>query len=229
MPKWSFIHENGRSPISPMTLRKSMSKDWRSISVPFPPNVNPADFVQPRKDGKPRKRCANYFLIYRIQFAEALRASGYNTPLMTDISTMAGDAWREEPEFVRRYYKKVANEVKKLHDNLSRGATTPQSLDILEDAVENSKVLFPLQVNIASNLMMPTQQSYEFSMDQTYQNSNEIPQLLTNTFEYDQSNLMNENIYSVGDYNNVFFQSINELSLGLVTSEPTNFYDCFYR
>ncbi|RGB36981.1 hypothetical protein C1646_666546 [Rhizophagus diaphanus] len=228
MPKWSFIHENGRSPISPMALRKSMSKDWRSISVPFPPNVNPADFVQPRKDGKPRKRCANYFLIYRIQFAEALRASGYNTPLMTDISTMAGDAWREEPEFVRRYYKKVANEVKKLHDNLSRGSTTPQSLEMFENEVENSKGLIPLQVNITSNLMQP-QQSYEFSMDQTYQNPDEIPQFITNTIEYDQSNLMNENNYSVGGYNNLFFQSINELSLGLVTSESTNFYDYFYR
>ncbi|GBB93675.1 hypothetical protein RclHR1_02210010 [Rhizophagus clarus] len=228
MPKWSFIHENGRSPVSPMTLRKSMSKDWRSISVPFPPNVNPADFVQPRKDGKPRKRCANYFLIYRIQFAEALRASGYNTPLMTDISTMAGDAWREEPEFVRRYYKRVANEVKKLHDNLSRGATASQPLKVLENEVENSKGLFPLQVNITSNLV-PSQQSYEFSMDQTYQNSNEIPQFITNAFEYDQSNLINENDYSVGGYNNVLFQSINELSLGLVTSDSTNFYDYFYR
>ncbi|RIA80818.1 hypothetical protein C1645_838024 [Glomus cerebriforme] len=219
MPKWSFIHENGHSPISPMTLRKSMYKDWKSITVPFPPKVNPIDFVQPRKDGKPRKRCANYFLIYRIQFAEALRASGYNTPLMTDISTMAGDAWRKEPEFVRHYYKRVANEVKKLHDNLAKGS---QSLEDHDNTIEKSEGFFPLQVNKTSNLMQ-MQQSNDTSIDQTYQNFNEIPQYITNTSEYDQPNLMDENDYS-GGYNNVVF---NELTLGLVTSESNNFYDYF--
>src|ERR1051325_8865730 len=173
MPKWSFIHENGRSSSSQLPSRKSVPKDWKSITVPFPPSVNPMDFVQPRKDGKPRKRCANYFLIYRIQFAEALRASGYNTPLMTDISTMAGDAWREEPEFVRHYYKRIANEVKKLHDNIVRGMMASQSLEILEESAKKSNNKGTTIPNITPNLTQTQTQN------QTCQNFDEIPQHIT--------------------------------------------------
>ncbi|CAG8623915.1 23995_t:CDS:1 [Dentiscutata erythropus] len=125
MPKWAFVHENGRSPSS--HTRRTMPEEWRSIRVPFPPKINAHDFVKPRRDGSPKKRCANYFLVYRVQFAEALKAHCCNSALMTDISSMAGDAWREEPEHVRRFYKQIANDIKRLHSESVKSAQNAKS------------------------------------------------------------------------------------------------------
>jgi len=213
MPKSQFIHENGRLSSSPVSQNL---KDRKPISVPFPPNVNPMDLIKPRKDGRPRKRCANYFLIYRIQFAEALRANGCTTPLMTDISTMAGDAWKEEPEFVRQYYKDVANEVKKLHDDLVRKAAESKSLEVPKNVIENSDEVSPSQVNSMSNFMQ-MQQSYV------------IPHDIINVpgYGYQQLNFINGNAYS--NYNDMFFQTFEGSNFGLVEPESNNCYEYFYK
>ncbi|CAI2176561.1 17848_t:CDS:1 [Funneliformis geosporum] len=212
MPKSQFVNESGRLHSSQVSQNL---KDMKSISVPFPPKVNPIDLVKPRKDGKPRKRCANYFLIYRIQFAEALRANGCTTPLMTDISTMAGDAWKEEPEFVRQYYKDVANEVKKLHDDFVRNSEEPKSLEVPNNDIENSEEVSHLQVNAMPNFMQ-MQQSYV------------IPHDIMNVpgYGYQQLNLINGNIYS--NYNDTFFQSVDGSCFELVP-ESNNCYEYFYK
>jgi hypothetical protein len=140
---------------------------------------------------------------------------------MTDISTMAGDAWREEPEFVRHYYKRIANEVKKLHDNIVRGMMASQSLEILEESTKKSNNKGTTIPNITPNLTQTQTQN------QTCQNFDEIPQHITtsasSTSGYDLLNLTGENNYSRG-YNNVLLP-INGLNFELVSPESNNCYD----
>ncbi|CAG8659738.1 5455_t:CDS:1 [Racocetra fulgida] len=169
-----------------------MPEEWRSIRVPFPPKINARDFVKPRRDGSPKKRCANYFLVYRVQFAEALKAHCCNSALMTDISSMAGDAWREEPEHVRRFYKQIANDIKRLHSESVKSAQNAKSSKTNVSKTIDSSVKIqpssdqpPPSESSSNSQVMPSFDNIQSPVDLFYEPITDFAQTIPNhSFPY---------------------------------------------
>lgn len=118
-----FIHESfiSKSPEQPI---QHIVPDFNPvIKVPFPPNVNPTDLIRTDKNGELLTRCTNKFLIYRNEYAKELKALGYKLS-MRKVSSIAANSWKEEPEYVVRYYEEIAREVEKIHLQLSMSSST---------------------------------------------------------------------------------------------------------
>jgi hypothetical protein len=114
-----FILENGTEPTPVRTIKRPEPQLHAPVHVPFPPAINAADLIRTNKSGALLARCTNKFLIYRNEFAKEIRAQGYNLS-MSEVSCLAAQAWKQEPNYVIRKYADIAHEVKWLHKQLSR-------------------------------------------------------------------------------------------------------------
>ncbi|CAG8466493.1 16145_t:CDS:1 [Dentiscutata heterogama] len=117
-----IILENGTDPTPVRAIRRPEPKLHAPVHVPFPPAVNAASLIRINKDGALLARCTNKFLIYRNQFAKEVRTQGYNLS-MSEVSCLAAQAWKREPNHVIRKYSDIAQEVKWLHKQLSRSGS----------------------------------------------------------------------------------------------------------
>ncbi|CAG8519175.1 6702_t:CDS:1, partial [Racocetra fulgida] len=117
-----IILENGTEPTPVRAIRRPEPKLHAPVHVPFPPAVNAASLIRINKDGALLARCTNKFLIYRNQFAKEVRTQGYNLS-MSEVSCLAAQAWKREPNHVIRKYSDIAQEVKWLHKQLSRSGS----------------------------------------------------------------------------------------------------------
>ncbi|CAG8535352.1 148_t:CDS:1 [Ambispora leptoticha] len=117
-PEWIFIQESFvcTSPEEP--IQHIIPEPNPCIKVPFPPEINPFELIRTDEKGELRSRCTNKFLIYRNEYAKQLETYGYKIS-MRKVSCMAARAWKEEPNYVIRYYEDIAREVEKLHVQLS--------------------------------------------------------------------------------------------------------------
>src|SRR5581483_11144658 len=114
-----FILENGTEPTPVRAIKRPEPQLRAPVHVPFPPAINAADLIRTNKSGALLARCTNKFLIYRNEFAREVRAQGYNLS-MSEVSCLAAQAWKQEPNYVIRKYADIAHEVKWLHKQLSR-------------------------------------------------------------------------------------------------------------
>ncbi|GBB88757.1 hypothetical protein RclHR1_15350001 [Rhizophagus clarus] len=114
-----FILENGTEPTPVRAVKRPEPQLHTPVHVPFPPAINAADLIRTNKNGALLARCTNKFLIYRNEFAREVRAQGYNLS-MSEVSCLAAQAWKQEPNYVIRKYADIAHEVKWLHKQLSR-------------------------------------------------------------------------------------------------------------
>lgn len=114
-----FILENGTEPTPVRAIKRPEPQLHAPVHVPFPPAINAADLIRTNKSGALLARCTNKFLIYRNEFAREVRAQGYNLS-MSEVSCLAAQAWKQEPNYVIRKYADIAHEVKWLHKQLSR-------------------------------------------------------------------------------------------------------------
>lgn len=114
-----FILENGTEPTPVRAIKRPEPQLHAPVHVPFPPAINAADLIRTNKNGALLARCTNKFLIYRNEFAREVRAQGYNLS-MSEVSCLAAQAWKQEPNYVIRKYADIAHEVKWLHKQLSR-------------------------------------------------------------------------------------------------------------
>ncbi|CAI2173484.1 5992_t:CDS:2 [Funneliformis geosporum] len=114
-----FILENGTEPTPVRAIRRPEPQLHAPVHVPFPPAINAADLIRTNKSGSLLARCTNKFLIYRNEFAKEVRTQGHNLS-MSEVSCLAAQAWKQEPNYVIRKYADIAHEVKWLHKQLSR-------------------------------------------------------------------------------------------------------------
>src|SRR6266498_4168169 len=114
-----FILENGTEPTPVRAIRRPEPQLHAPVHVPFPPAINAADLIRINKNGSLLARCTNKFLIYRNEFAKEVRTQGYNLS-MSEVSCLAAQAWKQEPNYVIKKYADIAHEVKWLHKQLSR-------------------------------------------------------------------------------------------------------------
>ncbi|CAG8479451.1 124_t:CDS:1 [Dentiscutata heterogama] len=82
-----------------------------TFKLPFPPDFNVvADIVNKRKSSQVNLKAPNAFLIYRKVFLDYLCTTNHNLK-MTDVSKLVGIYWKNEPESVKSFYKKVSQQV----------------------------------------------------------------------------------------------------------------------
>ncbi|CAG8836312.1 15921_t:CDS:1, partial [Racocetra persica] len=77
------------------------------VKVQFPPSIDEKIFIKSRKVGSYPSKAPNPFFFYRKQYVLQLKDSGKSYP-MTDISCHVSRSWKNEPEYVREYYKELS-------------------------------------------------------------------------------------------------------------------------
>ncbi|GBB89681.1 hypothetical protein RclHR1_16460005 [Rhizophagus clarus] len=89
-------------------------EDARLVKPQFPPNITPKDLIVHKKNGDMPSRSPNAFMIYRKLFVDELHNEGHYLP-MTTASSMASSSWKNEPEYVKQEYRRLASEAKSRH------------------------------------------------------------------------------------------------------------------
>ncbi|CAG8564164.1 19423_t:CDS:1 [Gigaspora margarita] len=98
-------------------------RNSRTLNVPdssirprFPPNIDVQQLINEsikKHEESQTRRTPNAFLLYRSQYiAEFGRVNNRNLAA-TRISTLAKNAWNDEPINVKIFYKQIASEIKK--------------------------------------------------------------------------------------------------------------------
>ncbi|CAG8436541.1 7153_t:CDS:2 [Funneliformis mosseae] len=83
------------------------------IKVPFPPQINPKDILEKRRQNRVSSKSPNAFFIYRIAYLDQLRLHKHRIK-MTDMSGYVSAAWKKEPSHVKAEYKELARKVGRL-------------------------------------------------------------------------------------------------------------------
>ncbi|CAI2175323.1 2828_t:CDS:1 [Funneliformis geosporum] len=86
----------------------------RQVKPPFPPQITPKELIVQKKNGDMPSRSPNAFMIYRKLFVDELHNKGLYLP-MTTASSMASTSWKNEPEFIKQEYRRIASEAKSRH------------------------------------------------------------------------------------------------------------------
>ncbi|CAG8460310.1 3130_t:CDS:1 [Paraglomus brasilianum] len=80
-------------------------------TLPFPPQFDMTDLVT-KYTRKRLARFPNEFIIYRSLYVKYLKERNHNFS-MTDLAPIVSKLWRDEPENVKTFYKKVSLEARK--------------------------------------------------------------------------------------------------------------------
>uniref|UniRef100_A0A1D1XDM8 Mating-type protein a-1 n=1 Tax=Anthurium amnicola TaxID=1678845 RepID=A0A1D1XDM8_9ARAE len=153
-----FILENGTEPTPVRAIKRPEPQLRAPVHVPFPPAINAADLIRTNKSGALLARCTNKFLIYRNEFAREVRAQGYNLS-MSEVSCLAAQAWKQEPNYVIRKYADIAHEVKWLHKQLSRSNSrnrrrnSSNASSLLNSSIENDEQIIYTTQQKRANLL----------------------------------------------------------------------------
>lgn len=89
------------------------------IELPFPPKINIYNLLSKSKlpDGT-NKRIPNAFIIYRMALNHELVSKGYKYSL-SQVSTMASKAWKNESKEVKQVYNSLVNNARVLESSLN--------------------------------------------------------------------------------------------------------------
>ncbi|CAG8660406.1 14321_t:CDS:1 [Acaulospora morrowiae] len=121
--EWVFIDESDAIISPAKQSHNNISSDSNiTITIPFPPQINPLDLIRRNKNGQLLSRATNKFLIYRNEYSKELQSCGYKLS-MRDVSRMAAKSWKLESSEVKRKYEDIAREVEKIHVKLSMPAS----------------------------------------------------------------------------------------------------------
>ncbi|CAG8656682.1 6407_t:CDS:1 [Acaulospora colombiana] len=82
-----------------------------NVKIPFPPSITIEELVRKHieKGIVNVNRASNAFFIYRIAYSREAIKLGFKRK---DISKLASDAWRDEPKYVKEYYKRMETDIK---------------------------------------------------------------------------------------------------------------------
>ncbi|CAG8543710.1 3918_t:CDS:2 [Diversispora eburnea] len=87
-----------------------------SIKIPFPPHITINDLIaKTSPHGNNPGRTPNAFIAYKMGIHRVLRNEKCNYSIPA-ISKFASRNWANEPPQVKKYYKKLANEAKKIYE-----------------------------------------------------------------------------------------------------------------
>ncbi|CAG8488104.1 835_t:CDS:2 [Ambispora gerdemannii] len=158
-----LIFINTSDPVNPNQV--STNTDSPMFKPPFPPHIEPEDFISKKqKNGNRPTKPPNAFILYRKAFVRAALSEGYQLP-MTVVSSMASQAWEQELPFVKEEYKRIAKEAKEYHDLMYPKASNRKQ----------SKRWLELISNLISddNSNITTLENYEQMVESiTFENSN---------------------------------------------------------
>jgi hypothetical protein len=99
-------------------IRFDISNFPDDIKLPFPPKISIYSLLSKRKlpDGT-NKRIPNAFIIYRMSLHHELVSKGYKYSL-SQVSTMASKAWKNESKEVKQAYNDIVNNARFLESSL---------------------------------------------------------------------------------------------------------------
>lgn len=103
------------------------------IKAPSQPNITVDDLLSRKKlpDGT-NKRVPCAFIIYRMALQRELKSRGHKLTL-PQVSVMAADAWKIEPEEVKQGYIKLSNDAKARYNETQR-----RNSSIIENTGDNN-------------------------------------------------------------------------------------------
>ncbi|CAI2162005.1 3315_t:CDS:1 [Funneliformis geosporum] len=99
----------------------------RDIKVPFPPQINPKDLLEKRRQNRVSSKSPNAFFIYRIAYLDQLKLYKHRIK-MTDMSGYVSASWKNEPSHVKAEYKELARKVGRLVIDARQQALNTNSL-----------------------------------------------------------------------------------------------------
>ncbi|CAG8699521.1 21346_t:CDS:1, partial [Dentiscutata erythropus] len=102
-------------------LNNLNNMDPASIQVPFPPRVSVSRLVEKRLQTPAHSKSPNSFFIYRGAFLDEARAHNVKVK-MTEISPIISASWKQQPPYVKNYYREIAKEVERLSIELRQNA-----------------------------------------------------------------------------------------------------------
>ncbi|KAG9299487.1 hypothetical protein G9A89_009440 [Geosiphon pyriformis] len=100
---------NKKSLSSSTKKSSTLNDDMPNIHVPFPPNIDPRECINLKKNGTVPLKSPNCFILYRLAFYNELRAKGF-IARQKIISKMVSSSWKKEPLSVKKAYKDLARE-----------------------------------------------------------------------------------------------------------------------
>ncbi|CAG8470784.1 416_t:CDS:1 [Acaulospora morrowiae] len=79
--------------------------DFISVKMPFPPTINHIEFMK-------WKKSPNAYIIYHNVYVKQLKKQKGRVKRQI-VASLAGHAWKSEPDDVRARYEQIAREIKK--------------------------------------------------------------------------------------------------------------------
>ncbi|RHZ76885.1 hypothetical protein Glove_187g115 [Diversispora epigaea] len=163
MPKDKFNSKFNKTVTSKREKRKKPKNEIidNSIKIPFPPLITINDLIAKTSphDNNPG-RTPNAFIAYKMGIHRVLRNEKYNYSIPA-ISKFASYNWANEPPQVKKYYKKLANDAKKIYEksrpifiSMDRKFKNSQTTTFSSNFSENS-----LSPELSPSLLTQSQQS----------------------------------------------------------------------
>ncbi|CAG8602156.1 3328_t:CDS:2 [Ambispora gerdemannii] len=171
------------------SLRNIPADKVPAVQVPFPPDVNPKDLIRRDPSGILRARATNKFLIYRSQYAKALKAKGYCISMRT-VSALASKSWQKEPRKVQRKYEELAKEVAKIREEISTVSSTELTSERRENPFELARFNPSNIINTNNPNLINLNHQIEYGNNNAgfpceYQAQQFLPQCNNYPFSYD--------------------------------------------
>ncbi|GBB96987.1 hypothetical protein RclHR1_02890014 [Rhizophagus clarus] len=95
-------------------INQSQVPDMSEFRLIFPPTITPHEIISDKKKkGKKPKKPPNAFIIYRKVYSGELAKNNYRLK-QKEISSLCSKSWRNEPEYVKKHYRRLAHDTDKI-------------------------------------------------------------------------------------------------------------------
>jgi hypothetical protein len=167
------------------------------INLPFLPKISTYDLLSRTTllNGN-NKRIPNAFIIYRMTLHRELVSKGYKVSL-TQLSTMAANAWKHETEEAKKVYIDLVNDAKVLYRKIS---LKEKNDTVLKNANNSNNMTDDFQLFDDQNLNVP---HIAAQNDETL-----LLDSFNNTYSF--NNLVTTENYNNGNKNSII-SLVNEL------------------
>lgn len=211
--------------------------------IRFPPQINIEEIARKQLDKNITNinKTPNAFMIYRREFSRAINKYQPDAKLI-NVSKLAGESWKGEPQFIKDYYKQKADDVKNYFKQHIRSlyfvpnnkptrkrrktvktqvnAATSKNISFFNNPIRSPSLNRPshilnINVNTSPNANYFIQSNH---LTNTYSHDNIYPYLIPHSFIQP-----SQNVYEDEQYNQLFHNyasiSYNDSINSLFTSE----------
>ncbi|GBB84171.1 hypothetical protein RclHR1_01080027 [Rhizophagus clarus] len=140
----------------------------------FPPIIKIDDLINNAKMNNKRKSIPNAFIVYRMALIKEYRIKNRKLPPMSEFSKIAKNSWDMEPKEVKDYYEDFVKKAKSVYNRnnvqivmdkhmsdskkyvkpeKSSNQTESNTMDIIDDEVDDCTIYGAEQINNIQNTM----------------------------------------------------------------------------